>query len=304
MLFLDRRRRRRLRLAGPAPLLRLLRGDADPDLRAGRRLGWAEPDRRDDHVRDLHDGRLAADARLDRRVRALAGHVRPDRLGNERQRLGLPRLRWSRSRSRRRCFRSTAGCAPRTRRRRPRSRRCSPVSSRRLLCSASSGSCCGISRDRSTTGARRFSCSPRPGSSTARCSRSGSPTSAGRRVLLAGPDGADRARHLRGQRPRARRCRAPLRQPRPRLGGDVPARRDGDPPHRHRPVRRARRDGEGPAGARDRRDGRRHADARRAGLRQLRRRVRDPRRRVRARAGATQRSAPRRSSWRRCTRSA
>ena len=44
MLFLDRRRRRRLRLAGPAPLLRLLRGDADPDLRARRRLGRAEPD--------------------------------------------------------------------------------------------------------------------------------------------------------------------------------------------------------------------------------------------------------------------
>ena len=42
-----------------------------------------------------------------------------------------------------------------------------------------SGSCSRISRGRWTTGARSCSSSPPPGSSMARCSRSGSPTSAG-----------------------------------------------------------------------------------------------------------------------------
>ena len=41
--------------------------------------GGAGPARRDDQVRHLHDGRLAADARVDHRLRPPAGHVRPDR---------------------------------------------------------------------------------------------------------------------------------------------------------------------------------------------------------------------------------
>ena len=89
-----RGRRRRLRLPGSPPLLRLLRGDADPDLRARRGLGRPEPDRRHDHVRHLHHGRVAADARLDRRLRALAGHVQPHRL---RARAGTTGSSWASS---------------------------------------------------------------------------------------------------------------------------------------------------------------------------------------------------------------
>ena len=69
-------------------LLRLLRGDADPDLRPDRRLGRAAADARDRDVRHLHDGRLAADARLDRRLRALAGDVLARRLRASRRTSG------------------------------------------------------------------------------------------------------------------------------------------------------------------------------------------------------------------------
>ena len=65
--------RRRLHRAGSPPLLRLLRGDADPALRADRRLGRAGAARRDDQVRHLHGGRLATDAGGDHRARAVAG---------------------------------------------------------------------------------------------------------------------------------------------------------------------------------------------------------------------------------------
>ena len=65
----DRRGRRRLRRPGPAALLRVLGGDADPALCAVGVWGGAGPAARDDQVRHLHDGRLAADARLDRRAR-------------------------------------------------------------------------------------------------------------------------------------------------------------------------------------------------------------------------------------------
>ena len=71
LLFLDRRDGRRLRGPGPAALLRLLRGDADPALRPDRRLGRRRQGRRDDQVHRLHDGGLAPDARRDHRVRAL-----------------------------------------------------------------------------------------------------------------------------------------------------------------------------------------------------------------------------------------
>ena len=100
----------------------------------------------------------------------------------------------------------------------------------------------------------------------------------------------------------ARRRRPPLGQPRPRLGGDVPARGDADPAHRHRPLRRPRRDGEGPARSRHDRDGRRDAHARRPRLGQLRRRVLDPRRRLRAGLGLRRGRAPSRSCSPPCTR--
>ena len=57
MLLLTGGDRRRVRLAGSPPLLRLLGGDADPALRARRRVGRAGPDGRDAQVRHLHDGR-------------------------------------------------------------------------------------------------------------------------------------------------------------------------------------------------------------------------------------------------------
>ena len=253
---------------------------------------WGGPNRisRDGHVRHLHDGGLAADARLDRRLRALAGHVQPDRLGHERQRLGLPRLP-GRVRGQGAAAAVPRLAAHRLHRGAARGGRAAlgrRLEGRRLR--ARLDRAAATSRGRSTTGARSCSCSPRPGSSTARCSRSGSRTCAASIAYSSmAPDGPDRARHLRRERPRPRRRGPPLGQPRPRLGGDVPARRDADPAHRHRPVRRPRRAGEGPAGARDRRDGRRHADARRARLGELRRRVRDPRRRLRAGLGLRRR---------------
>ena len=120
-----RRGRRRVRGAGPDPLLRVLRGDADPALRADRRLGRCGAHEGDADVRDLHDGRLAADAGRDRRLRAARGHVRPDRLGDERRAPGSSSASSRRSSSRRRSSRSTAGCRSPTASRRPRSPRCS-----------------------------------------------------------------------------------------------------------------------------------------------------------------------------------
>ena len=64
-------------------LLRVLRGDADPALRADRRLGRPGAARRDDQAAHLHDGRLARDARRDHRVRAEGRHVRPRRRAAE-----------------------------------------------------------------------------------------------------------------------------------------------------------------------------------------------------------------------------
>ena len=90
--------RRRLLRAGPAALLRLLRGDADPAVRADRRLGRRRAARRDDQVRRLHGRRLAADARGDHRLRPPGGHVRPDEDGAEHERRGSSSASRSRSR--------------------------------------------------------------------------------------------------------------------------------------------------------------------------------------------------------------
>ena len=173
-----RRGRGRLRRAGPARLLRVLRGDADPALRPDRRLGRRRAARRDDQVRRLHGRRLAADARGDRRLRRPAGHVRPDRAGAEHEPLALPRLR-DRVRGQGAALpvpRLAAGRLPRVARRGVgaavgrRSRRSRPT--------ASCGSRSPSSRSRRTTSACRSSCSRRSGSSTARCSPSARPTSA------------------------------------------------------------------------------------------------------------------------------
>ena len=128
MLFLTVCGRGRLRLAGPAALLRLLRGDDDPALRPDRSLGRAR------------DG---SGATVKFVIYTMAGSLLMlaavivfglskgtfDLVDtrHERQHLALPRLRRSPSRSRRRSSRSTAGCRMPTASRRPRSPRCSPA---------------------------------------------------------------------------------------------------------------------------------------------------------------------------------
>ena len=173
-----RRARRRLRRAGPDPLLRLLRGDADPDLRARRRLGRAGPGEGDGHVRALHDGRLAADARVDRRVRDLAGHVPARRDRDELERLGVPRL------PRRVRGQGAAAAVPRLAPRRVHGGaargRGAPLRGRlegRGL-RARLDRAARTSPSRSRTSARSSSSSPPRRSSTAPCSRSASRTSA------------------------------------------------------------------------------------------------------------------------------
>ena len=167
---------RRVRRPGSPALLRLLRGDADPALRADRRLGRRRAARRDDQVHRLHDGGLAPDARRHHRARARGGllrHVEPRAASTT---SGSSSGSWPRSSSRRRSSRSTAGCPTRTARRPPRSRRCSRESSPRRPRTGSCGSSCRPSRSPSRTGERRCSSSPRSGSCTARCSHSARPT--------------------------------------------------------------------------------------------------------------------------------
>ena len=132
---------------------------------------WGGPGRlaRDAQVRHLHDRRLAADAGGDRRLRRLAGHVRPRRGRARATATGSSSASSSPSRSRRRSSRSTAGCRTPTASRRRRSRPCSRASSRRRPSTASCGSRSRSSRSRSRTSDARSSCSPRSGSSTARC---------------------------------------------------------------------------------------------------------------------------------------
>ena len=84
-----------------------------------------------------------------------------------------------RSPSRLRSCPSTVGCGRPTPKHHPRSPRSSPAWSPRPPSTGFSGSCCGTSRSQSTTGARWCSYSPRPASSTGRCSLSVSRTSVG-----------------------------------------------------------------------------------------------------------------------------
>ena len=121
----DVRDGRRLRVPGSPALLRLLRGDDDPALSADRGLGRPGTARRDGQVRHLHDGGLAADARLGDRLRAVGGLVRPRHDAGRATTRGSSSGSWSLSRSRRRSSRCTAGCRTPTGSRRRRWRRCS-----------------------------------------------------------------------------------------------------------------------------------------------------------------------------------
>ena len=140
MLLPHRVDRRCVHRAGPAALLRLLRGDDDPALRARRRLGRAGANGRDAEVRPLHDGRFAADARLRssstgcRRTRSTSSRSARARA------TGSSSASSPRSRSRRRSSRSTAGCPTRTASHRRRCAASSRASSRRRPRTASCGS--------------------------------------------------------------------------------------------------------------------------------------------------------------------
>jgi hypothetical protein len=137
------RHARRLHLPRPVRVLRVLGGDAHPDVPDDRHLGRAAAALRVDQVRALHDGRLAAHAGGDllpvrpARPGHRGLHHRPRRgerraasrgwphaagAGRATRRSGAsPPSPWP-SRSRSRCSRSTPGCPTPTSRRRPRAR--------------------------------------------------------------------------------------------------------------------------------------------------------------------------------------
>ena len=269
---------------------------------------WGGPGRRqgDRDVRDLHDGRVAADARLDRRASASRRGRSPRdsgtsdndwiflgfvaRVRGQGAALPVPRL----------------AAAPRTARRRSRSR---AVLSGVVSKAAVYGFICDRAPEVPGAGGRlarrRSSCSPRPalvyGSVLAfRAAR----RARGDRVLVDGADGPDHARHLRARTTRARRRGAAVREPR-----RSSRRRCSCSPGwssartRHRRVRAARRAW--------RRGGRVLATlvmvvgdvhARGPGLGELRGRVPDPDRRLRAGLGLRGGRRRRRSCSPRCTR--
>ncbi len=293
---------RRLRLAGPAALLRLLRGDADPALRDDRGLGRSGAAARHDHVRRLHGRRLATDAGRDHRLREPAGHVRPDEAHPEHERLALPRVR-NRLRDQGAALavpRLAARCLPRVAARGFRAALGRDLEGRRLRLPAD--------RDRQVPGARPSLPRRDPLARGDRAHLRLAPRLPGARhprrdrVLLAGADGADHLRPVRRERPRLRRSGAADGQPRPALDDDVPARRDGRAADGDRRALAARRHGPRQADPRDGPDDRRRDDARGTPLLELRRRVPDPGRRLPGRAGAGPSSARSRSCSPRCTR--
>ncbi len=109
-------------------VLRVLRGDADPDVPDHRRLGRPEPRLRGGQVLPLHAAGLAADAgRADLPVQRSAAASRSSsgtscRLSLQDAGTAVRRLLLSPSRSRCRCGRCTPGCPTRTSRRRPAAR--------------------------------------------------------------------------------------------------------------------------------------------------------------------------------------
>ena len=303
MLLPDRGGRRRLRRAGPPPLLRLLRGDADPALRPDRRLGRRRAARRDGQVRHLHDGGLAADAGRDHRLRLQQGTfdlVATATSDSTWIFLGFavafaikaplfPFHGWLPDAYRE----SSPEVAARALGRRSRRRR-------------RTGSC--GSRSRSSPGRRTTCATPilvlaAIGLVYGSLLAFRAPDIRGVIAYsIARADGADHDRPLRGQRPRLRRRRAADGQPRADLGGALPA-------------RRARSSGGPRTGELDRLGGMARGRPALATVLMttgiialavpllvgVRRRVPDPRRRLPAAAGAGRSSARSRSCSRRCT---
>ena len=284
----DRLGRGRLLRAGPAALLRLLRGDADPAVRADRRVGRRRAARRDDQVRRLHGRRLAADAGGDRRLRRPAGHVRPDARcstsTNDWLFLGFAIA-----------FAVKAPLLPFHGWLPDAYRESSPEVAGLLSGVISKVAAYGFLRIAIAKFPEPGPRLPRPDPRArldrprlrlaARVPRARHPRR--RRLLVARADGADHLRPVRVQRPRLRRRRAADGQPRADLDDDVPARRDGRAANGDRRALAARRDGARTARARDRADDGRRDGARRAALVELRRRVPRAGRRVPDRAGAT-----------------
>ena len=121
---------RRLRLARPLPLLRVLGRDAHPDVLPHRDLGLRPAHLRRRQVHALHDGGQRADARRhprpgvpaqrgDRQLQLRSAEAVHAATSRRRPSAGSSSRSRSRSRSRCRCSRSTPGCPMRTCRRRP-----------------------------------------------------------------------------------------------------------------------------------------------------------------------------------------
>ncbi len=277
---------RRLRRPGPHPLLRLLGSHAHPALRAHRRLGRARQARGDLQVRRVHGRRLPAHARGDHRHRARRGHLRHDAAHRRRdEHLDLPRVR-------RRFRREGAALAV------PR------VAARRLPGVAARGRGGALGRHLEDGRVRlprhRDPVLPRPGRGLAdaapragldrprlrlpaRLPRARRPRRD--RLLEPRPDEPDPDRDLRRERLRLH-GRAPADgQPRPDLGGALPARRGDRAADDHRRAEPARRHGPRAAGARHDPDHDRGDRAGRARLERVRRRVPRPQRHLRHRLG-------------------
>ena len=172
------------------------------------------------------DGRLAADARLGRRLRRDAGDVQARRLGDERQHAHLPRLR-GRVRDQ--------GAALPLPRLAPDPYREAPVEVAAVLSAiVSKTAIYGFLRIGlwKFPGARRRPHRPHPRARrrrarvrVARVPRAR--PARDRRVLVDGADGPDRPRRLRVERSRDRRRGAAVGRACPHLGEHVPPRRDG-----------------------------------------------------------------------------
>src|SRR5215207_958120 len=277
----DRRGRRRLFGAGSPAVLRVLRGDADPALRARRRVGRRRAADGDDQVRHLHDGGLAADAGRNRGLRPFRGNVRSRRGRRQRQRVGLPRLRRGLrgqgpalsaprlaagriprvlaggcSRALRRCLEGGRLRLPGDRDREVRGTGAGP---------AAAASRFGRGR------ARLWLDRGLPRSRRARCDR----------LLEPRTDEPDHDRTLRVERPRLHRRGAADGEPRIPVGCALPDRRHDRTARRDGRLRAARWHGARPSRTRDGADDDRRDRACGAGLVRVRGRVPHPRRGVR-----------------------
>ena len=121
---------RRVLRARRAAVLRVLRGDADPDVHRDRRVGRAEPRLCGGQVLPLYaDGLAAVAGRADLPVQRcgrqfLAARLLRTAAAADRADSDFHGVSWWRSRSRCRCGRCIPGCPMRTSRRRPAARWC------------------------------------------------------------------------------------------------------------------------------------------------------------------------------------